>query len=72
MTYCSFVALQFTINEKTLSYFRATMDAETFKEKEMKINCLAGFLGGSIGGLLTNSLECITVAKQTNPNLKIV
>jgi hypothetical protein len=70
-TYCSFVALQFTIYEKTMGYFRRTMTAKEFHDSEIKVNCLAGFLGGSIGALLTNALESITVAKQTNPSLCI-
>ena len=38
----------------------------------MQITCLAGFLGGLIGSALTNSLEAITVMKQTNLDTKII
>jgi len=48
------------------------MTAQEFQEKEIKVNCLAGFAGGSIGALLTNALESITVAKQTDPSTEIV
>ena len=34
--------------------------------------CFAGFAAGSIGSALTNGLEAVTVAKQTNPETKIM
>ena len=71
VTYCTFVALQFTIYEKTMSYFKATLEPATFAARELPINCLAGFLGGVVGAALTNSFEAVTVAKQTSPNLNI-
>ena len=53
-TYCTFVALQFTIYEKIMSYFKSILTADDFKVREIPINCLAGFLAGVIGAGLTN------------------
>jgi len=49
LTYCSFVALQFTIYEKIISYFKRTLDEKTYQERELPITCMSGFLGGVIG-----------------------
>ena len=54
-----------------MDYFRARMTPQDWINNEMKVNCLAGFLGGVIGATMTNAFETITVAKQTNPDLKI-
>ena len=53
-TYCSFVALQFTIYEKVMSYFKYILTHDQFKVREIPINCLAGFMAGVIGSALTN------------------
>ena len=70
-TYISFIALQFTIYEKTMDSFRDKLDPATFQKNELKLNCVAGLLGGVIGAFFTNALESITVAKQTNPSINI-
>jgi len=67
-TYCIAFGLQFTIYEKTMDFFKAYYDAENFKKRELPINTFAGFLGGVIGAGMTNAFECVTVAKQTNPD----
>ena len=54
-----------------MSYFKGSMTEEDFAKREVQCNCLAGLLGGVIGAALTNSLEAITVAKQTNPETNI-
>ena len=36
------------------------------------INCFAGFTAGSVAAALTNSLEAVTVAKQTNPQTNVL
>ena len=54
-----------------VTYFKHSLDDETYKKREIPITCLAGFLGGVIGAALTNALEAITVAKQTNPATNI-
>ena len=66
-TYCTFVALQFSIYEKVIDHYKKSMSQEKFKEKELYLNCFAGFVAGAIGSALTNGLEAVTVAKQTNP-----
>ena len=71
-TYCSFVALQFTIYEKTMSHFKHVLDEQSFARRELLINCFAGLIAGIVGSGLTNSLEAITVAKQTNPQTNIM
>jgi solute carrier family 25 phosphate transporter 3 len=71
-TYCTFVALQFSIYEKMLDYYKKSRSVEQFKTQELRINCFAGFAAGSIGSALTNGLEAVTVAKQTNPETKIM
>jgi len=72
LTYSVFQALQFTVYEKTMSYFKSTLDAETLARRKTPVNCLAGLLAGSIAAGLTNSLEAITVAKQTSPSTNIL
>ena len=62
-TYCAFVALQFTIYEKTVSYFKQTLEEPIYKRREIPITCFAGLMGGVIGAALTNGLEAVTVAK---------
>lgn len=47
------------------------MTEEKFSSREIPITCFAGFMGGVIGSGLTNSLEAVTVAKQTNPATNI-
>ena len=62
-TYTVFVALQFTIYEKIIQYYKRKYSKDKFLEREFWINCWAGFLGGSIGASLTNAFEAVTVAK---------
>ncbi len=45
--------------------------AEGFKERETRLNMIAGFLGGAMGSALTNAFDVITINKQTQPDLKI-
>ena len=66
-TYCTFVALQFSIYEKVIDHYKKSMSEEKFKESEFHVNCVAGLAAGSIASALTNGHEAITVAKQTNP-----
>ena len=42
-----------------------------FKARETHLNIFAGFVGGAVGSALTNSLDVITINKQTDPELKI-
>ena len=70
-TYCAFVALQFTIYEKMVTYFKHSLDAETYARREIPVTCFSGFCGGVIGAAMTNALEAITVAKQTDPKTNI-
>ena len=58
--------------EKTIVYFKKRLDAKEYEESEIKIHCLAGLLGGALGSAMTNSLETITVAKQTRPDLRVL
>lgn len=67
----SFAAIQFTIYEKFMGYFKIKYGEKEFKEKEMKINVAASFFAGGIAAGLTNPLECITVNKQTNMDFNI-
>jgi hypothetical protein len=60
ITYCSFVAMQFSIYEKILDYKKKQMGMEKFRESELKINCFAGFVAGSVAAAITNSFESIT------------
>jgi hypothetical protein len=60
---CIFTAIQFVIYEKTMSSFKRKMTHQDYQTNESSINFFAGFLSGSIGAVLTNSLECICVAK---------
>lgn len=71
ITYCSFVAMQFSIYEKILDHKKKQMGMEKFRESELKINCFAGFVAGSVAAAITNSFESITVAKQTDPKTNI-
>ena len=70
-TYSSFVALQFTIFETIVSYYKQTLSPEVYKQRETPITCLAGAVAGSVAAGLTNALEAVTVAKQTNPSTNI-
>ena len=63
MTYSAFQALQFTVYEKTMSYFKKTLDPETLKNRMILVNCVSGALAGCIAAGATNALEAITVAK---------
>ena len=64
-------AIQFAVYEKTIEYFKRHLDAEVFRDREFSIHCLAGLLGGVLGSAMTNSLETITVARQTNPEANL-
>lgn len=46
-------------------------DKETIEKNELLINSVAGLVSGSVGAALTNSIEVITVMKQTNPDVSI-
>ena len=67
-----FVGLQFTIYEKTINYYKWKLGEEGFKSRELSVNCLAGLLAGVVAAALTNGLEAITVAKQTNPQINLI
>lgn len=54
-----------------MSNFKKRLSPAEFAESETQINCLAGLLGGSIGALVTNSLDSLTVQKQTHPALSL-
>ena len=71
ITYCSFIAMQFSIYEKIIDYKKKQMGMDAFRENELLINCRAGFVAGSLAAGITNSFESITVAKQTNPKTNI-
>ena len=68
VTYCSYIAIQFTIYERFMKIWRHKLGEEKFKQKEMQINFAGGLIAGSIAAGLTNPLECITVNKQTIPD----
>lgn len=70
-TYCSFVALQFTLYETIVDYYKKTLSPEVYKQRETPITCMAGAIAGCVAAALTNSLEAITVVKQTNPDANI-
>ena len=70
-TYATFVTLQFSIYERYMQYFREKLGPESFAKQELKINSQAGLLAGVFAAACTNSLEDITVAKQTNPETVI-
>ena len=72
LTHCSFVAFQFGIYEKIIDVEKKRLGLDKFREQELMVNCYAGFFAGSIAAGLTNSLEAITVAKQTNPEVNIM
>ena len=69
--YSAFVALQFSIYESIVSQYKHSLSPEVYKNREMPITCMAGLIAGSVAAALTNSLEAITVAKQTNPDTNI-
>ena len=55
-----------------MSHFKHTLDPATFAQRELGVNCLAGFLAGVAAAAMTNAFEAITVAKQTRPDLNIM
>lgn len=71
LTYSAFQALQFTVYEKTMSYFKKTLGPDTMERRKIPVNCFAGALAGSIAAGATNAFEAITVAKQTSPDTNI-
>jgi len=54
-----------------MSYFKQSLNADTYARYMTPVNCLAGLLAGSIAAGATNGLEAITVAKQTSPDTNI-
>jgi hypothetical protein len=72
VTYCSYVALQFSIYEKLIDMEKKRIGIEHFQDTELRVNCIAGFAAGSIAAALTNGLEAVTVAKQTNPQMNVL
>jgi len=54
-----------------MSHFKSQMSTSQFSQKEIPINCFAGLISGVISAIFTNSLETITVAKQTNPSIDL-
>ena len=72
MTYCSFIAIQFAIYEKIIDIEKKRKGMDKYRQDELMVNCYAGFFAGCIAAALTNSLEAITVAKQTNPSINIM
>jgi len=50
-----------------MTHFKKSMDKDSFASNELSVNCLSGFLAGVVAASLTNALEAVTVAKQTNP-----
>jgi hypothetical protein len=71
LTYCSFTSIQFPIYECTVEAYKKKYGQEVYQQKELSVNCMAGFLAGAFGGAFTNGFEAVTVAKQTNPKIKI-
>jgi hypothetical protein len=52
-----------------MQYNKERLSPERFDSKEFYLNMQAGLLAGVVAAGLTNSLEAITVAKQTRPDL---
>lgn len=69
--YTSYTAFQFSIYEKIFDVAKKKTDKETFEKNELLINSVAGLVSGSVSAALTNSIEVITVMKQTNPDVSI-
>ena len=54
-----------------MGYYKNKLSDSEFKNQEMKINFLGGFVAGVVAAALTNPLECVTVNMQTTDNFKI-
>ena len=63
LTYCTFIALQFSIYERVLKMGRDRLTKEEYLRREFGINCFAGGLAGGVAAGFTNALEAITVAR---------
>lgn len=48
------------------------MPREEYHKKEFTLNMIAGGLAGGSAAAVTNSLEAVTVCKQTNPDVLIM
>ena len=66
LTYTTFMALQFSIYERFKIYEKNKLSKDEYHNRETIICMKAGALAGGIAAALTNPLEAITVAMQTN------
>jgi hypothetical protein len=54
-----------------MDYQKKRQSKEAYLQNEMTYNLHAAFVGGVLASIATNPLECITVNKQINKNLKL-
>ncbi len=54
-----------------MQWKKEKLGPDEFKNQEFKINMWAGLSAGVFAAAVTNSLEAITVAKQTNPSVNL-
>jgi hypothetical protein len=65
MTYTCMVSIQFMVYESSMKEFKRKF--ANFEQKELYYNFFASFMAGFFASGLTNSLEVLTVKKQTSP-----
>ena len=71
-TQATFTMLEIPIYERLMLFFKRKWGMEEFEKSELYANMISGLIAGVVAASLTNPLEALTVAKQTQPDLNVL